>query len=727
MNDVSTNIVISLHGDSDFVKGKKQWEILKQLNEKYKKVDISSVTSNKFDDPVWSMSESNVNVSIQFNKYLVDSTDLPLQVYLKILSIHLIKTGGLSQSSLATGLSGFLSGFVLFLKQMKTPILSASKNAPWLPLSIIEPSDISHSLDRVILERKSIKPILDTLSWIEKTQHFADFAVFGIGFITPWTYENLSLDAWLKGFYMRHDIHKERKPYSPLTDETVSKVITPAIAFLKGISTNFQDNISLKPKDMELPIIKILGCIKRIKYDSNITHTNLPAHISNNEEFSELIRKHSALLKILGHPIESFITPREESYYRGTIEATWFTTLFKLSQQAAIWIVAITTGLRNSDIRNLKTDCLHYSKNFQVWFVKADIQKTNNTIYIPVGEATVQAVKLLNWLRFSSSSDYLIQVNVFSFEYTSEDIKNYRIRSGDTINRRLRAFCAHYDVSMETIDDNDDEGTCHCIRATLAGFIGKHSVLAILILKKLFGHSNRLMPDQYLRHNVFVQQKRQEQVNSMQSEISYQIAKSIVCKEVAGKKGEELLKGALHLTEKIMLENKSLNETDVHKKLTEVLQEIILNDIVNEQTQTLLTPMAVICMRATNHSSDSPCAANSNKQERDKAGVSRAMFSAMAQLPNPARCVGIDCPDALATKTHSLPLLEQFDWYTNTLRYCTDNNRDMNEDANHFVGVYYPIIKSNDMLKEAESFRKKYGPVLRQLYADLKPESYFDA
>ena len=44
-----------------------------------------------------------------------------------------------------------------------------------------------------------------------------------------------------------------------------------------------------------------------------------------------------------------------------------------------------------------------------------------------------------------------------------------------------------------------------------------------------------------------------------------------------------------------------------------------------------------------------------------------------------------------------------------------------------FVATYYPIVMANDMLTEASKFVKKYGNDLRILYAEKKPEGYFDA
>jgi hypothetical protein len=305
------------------------------------------------------------------------------------------------------------------------------------------------------------------------------------------------------------------------------------------------------------------------------------------------------------------------------------------------------------------------------------------------------------------------------------------LKSSNVVNVALKGFAARHSIRLDTVSDDDDEGTCHCVRATLGSYIGSHSAMAILILKSLFGHSNNLMPDQYIRHNPFVKKFRHKQLEAMHSQTARDIATSIVNKKISGPKADELLQGLEHLEEKLdekgKLENDSLTEMDTHQKLIDVLSEIILADIVNEQSQTLLTLLGVICMRATNRTDSSPCAASTDALERDKAGVSRAMFNALPSLPNPAQCIGNGCPDALMTEKHSMPLLEKFDWYTNVLRTCTDPNRDMDEDAQQFMDTYYPIVMANDMLTEANDFINKYGKDLRVLYADRKQEGYFDA
>ncbi|WP_371194808.1 hypothetical protein [Glaciecola sp. SC05] len=723
---------VEKHNTNRFEQGKKQWEVLDSIILKYEGQPINFTRNNKFIDQEWTLDDED-NTGIHWGKHLNPKYYLPMQVYLKALMVYLIEVEQMAYKSVVGGMTSFMSQFVPVLEAYGAPILKATKNSPWLGLVSLEANDITLVLDKIAIDNsRSGEATPRILNYFEKTQMRVEegFHFFASGFITPWTLEGIVYSKWLTQQKERHNLVQEKKPFSPFSDETVAGIIEPAMKFLDGITVTTpinsnnatQDLIELTPSDLKAPIVSILNAVKEVRKTS--THCQCVKLINYDNEFNKLMIEHKNYIDEL-HPIsaKNRVNRPVAKLMHNTILKQWFSDFFQLTQTAAIWILAMSTGLRNVDIRLLdSTTCLQYSAKFKIWYVRAELKKTKNTILIPVGEPAVKAIKLLNWLR-PLEANVLIQIKVFLFNDTYDGIKNPHM-GGNTLNTRLKAFASHFNVNLDFGDG--DEGTAHCIRATLAGYIGRHSVLAVLILKKLFGHSNNLMPDQYIHHNVLVKKQRAQQLERMHSNTAHQIARSIANKEVAGTKGDELLAGAKKLETKIRLENKSLNEMQVHRKLIDVLVEIILNDINNEQTQTLLTPVGVICMRATNHSADSPCATNINKAERDRAGVSRAMFSALPQLPNPSQCIGLDCPDALATKTHSIPLLEQFDWYTNVLRQCTDETRDMDEDAQHFVDTYYPIIMANNMLADAISFRKKYGPALRTLYGDIKSEGYFD-
>lgn len=728
--DAQSHLEIENHESSLYEKGKKQWGVLDTIIVEAKRHPLS-FTEKGYLDQEWIFNNSE-RTGLYWGKYLKVHFYLPLQIYLKNLTIYLIEVEHLAYKTVVGAMTNFMTQIVPALEEFGTPVLKATKNSPFLPLGFLEPDDIALILNKIIKVNGQIgEATLRILDIMEKTQKRKGegFNFFTAGLITPWQNEGTVYSSYLKQMKERYGLVSETRPYPPFTDEIVAQIVEPAMKFLDGICVSPSnkpnktsiENLQFSKSDLSAPIVSILNAVKEVRKHS--THTQCVKLINRDEKFKKLMAKHESYISEL-HPVlaANRVNRPDDKQMHGTILKSWFSKLFEITQFAAVWIIALSTGLRNVDLRFLDAStCLHYSNKFKIWYVKADLQKTNNTIYIPIGPPAVKALKLLNWLR-TFDSTILIQSRVFLFNDNNDRVKNAYM-GGSTLNTKLKRFAEHYGISLTF--DNGTEGTCHCIRATLAGYVGRHSVLAVLILKKLFGHSNHLMPDRYLHHNVLVTKFRDEKLDQMHSKFAHEIATSIANKEVAGIKGNELLKGAAHLREKIRLENDSLTEMDVHKKLTDVLKEIILNDIKNEQTQTLLTPMGVICMRATNHSTDSPCSATINKAERDKAGVSRAMFGTLPQLPNPAQCIGLDCPDALATKTHSLPLLEQFDWYTNVYRQCTDENRDIDEDAKHFIDTYYPIVMANDMLTEAESFRKKYSSALRQLYADSKPEGYF--
>lgn len=740
MNSSTDKAIINIqqYADSEFERGKRQWELLDSIIRKYRSLDISEITDNDFLEPVWNFKGCTSGDKIYFDKNLSSSEHLPFQIFLKVLAIVLIKYHGLSASAVRGALQAGISRIVPYLISGETSVLSARKGTKFLTLVALEPSDIELMCNEIALENGSFgSSYCYFLDWIERFQSHEDLMVFASGIMTPWKAESQSVNGWLKKFKERHNLLSDVKPYPALSDETVSKVINKAIKFVEGIDVLPEQGIDITSFENTNPILELMHHVKSFNDSSDYTPSGNPYVLSRSREFRSLISSHKDHFEEMNpfspHLNRNLMSKQREKD-REIFNGGWFINLFDTAKQAAVWLIALTTGLRNYDLRNLKTNCLHYSKKFKIWYIKADIKKTKNTIYIPVGEPTVRALKLLNWLRFNYKSDYLIQHRTFTFTKQAETDERYNHKTADGMNKLLQDFTKNYGFSIETISDDGDEGTCHCIRATLAGFIGRHSTLAILILKKLFGHSNNLMPDRYLHHNVFVKKQRTKQLQDMHSQTAHSIAKSIVSGEVAGKKGEELKNGAEHLKaivreelgSELKSKNQSLNEADVNKKLVDVLAKIILDDIENQQSHTLLTPMGVICMRATNHSSDSPCAAINNKNERDTLGVSRTMFGAVAQLPNPAQCTGADCADALLTKTVSLPLLEQFDWYTNVYRHHTFKDKDLAEDATHFVNTYYPIMLDDDSLRSSLSFRRTYGPLLKTLYGNVRKEGYFD-
>ncbi|MEL7306908.1 MAG: hypothetical protein AAGK05_02935, partial [Pseudomonadota bacterium] len=153
------------------------------------------------------------------------------------------------------------------------------------------------------------------------------------------------------------------------------------------------------------------------------------------------------------------------------------------------------------------------------------------------------------------------------------------------------------------------------------------------------------------------------------------------------------------------LKNESLTEMELFQTLEERLKNIYLDDIKNGETYSLLTPMAVICNRACNNTSDSPCAAQSNNQKRISSGIKKAITNALSTLPNPSQCVGTSCSDALLGKKWSRKLLEDFDFF-HKYRNVAEPSSAIEEDALAFI--------------------KMYAEPLKSIYADERKEGYFD-
>jgi hypothetical protein len=199
------------------------------------------------------------------------------------------------------------------------------------------------------------------------------------------------------------------------------------------------------------------------------------------------------------------------------------------------------------------------------------------------------------------------------------------------------------------------------------------------------------MPNEYIYRNPLVIKKRDEFQLKLTEGLAKDMAHAITHNEVSGRNGERLLRGAAHMKAEIeqefKLKNQSLTEMQLFQTLEERLKQILLDDMRNGETYSLLTPMAVVCNRACNNTSDSPCAAQSNNQDRISSGVKKAITDALSTLPNPAQCVGVSCPDALLGKKWSRRLLEDFDFYYK-YRNVIDPKSTIEEDAKVFINMY---------------------------------------
>ncbi|MGB0835396.1 MAG: hypothetical protein ACPGR2_12820 [Psychrobium sp.] len=680
-------INITEPGESLLNLGRKQWECLNALSEHYKNADMSKISKvSSFEDDDWKVIGTST-YDFRWAKWSEKKNCYPLILVCKVICYQLIQVQNFSISSIKNEVAAFLNGLNELFEAKS--ILTSKKNQPFNIPSQLTADDITLFTQSYIVKNKSAPiKIISFLNRLSKasTDTFpnAEFLVSAI--TTPWKEQSLSVTDWAEQLKATVGVFTTKTPYSPLPFETVSLLIQRAIPIITehfdtitGIFTDIEEFHKERPPYEQRRVNVYIDSIIKHKYGKDIE-------------------------KIL--PFDVYTKHKQ---YNGMVTASWYSDLEQLAQGAAAWIILLTTGLRNFDMRNLEKGCCQPSKRHDlINYLITDIKKTNLKNYVlPVPELTRKAVKLAELAKIDRSGQFLFSKNHSkTCDNTSSDKR--KMNTGATFNDMIRSFANRYGIPLQTISQNEDEATTHCVRATLAGYIGANSTAAILILKRLFGHSNALMPDAYLSHNPIVISERNKNIINSQESLAEDMAQGMVSGKLSGTKGKQMLIGAEHIKANLKTElaNESVNEMDMQIKLKDRIKEILLCRMQENQIYALKTPMSVACIRSCNDSSDTPCAKLPNREKRKESGVKKEITDALATLPNPAHCVGKECSDALFGEAWSRDLLGTFDYYIKYLK-----------------GTGHQSI---DMKNEAQLFVKNYGSILKDIYATERKEGYFD-
>jgi hypothetical protein len=688
-----TKLEILNHHESPYDIGKKQWYLLDSLKSMYENSDMSAfIQDGKFLDPIWYPIDS-IYVEINFNHYFPDKNQYPLALFCRVVCYELIAVHGYAASTVFSRLSNFRN---IVNSSEWGGIMFAERNQSFPMLSSLEPEVITNFAQNHLVQSSAISSgAFKFLNMISTFKGLNITDVFVTGMILPWHEQEIGVENWVDQQREVAGVIKQQGFFAPMPFEHVSNIVKHSLPIVED---HREDLISFF-KD----------------FNNILSKFNGPSALKNykkSKKCKDLVEKYMDTFSLI-LPVKYANIVTKGNYI--PIQAQWLTDILKLVKSACSWIIELTTGLRNIDMRDLRIGCCRPSKRFKgMWWLVADVKKTKNRIVIPVGKPTYKAVKLLESARYFSDSDFLItsSVNSESSSYSGRKYSNNelgRIRTPQSFNKLLKFISQTYNFSIATIAEDDADATSHCVRATLAGYIGESTNAAILILKRLFGHSNALMPNEYLYRNPLIIKKRNELQLKLTDSMAKDMAYAVTYGEVSGRNGERLLKGAEHIKAEIKqefrLKNRSLTEMELFQTLEERLTQIYLDDMKNGETYALLTPLAVVCNRACNNTSDSPCAAQSNNQDRISSGVKKAITDALSTLPNPAQCVGVSCPDALLGKKWSRQLLENFDCYYK-YRNVIDPKSTIEEDAKVFVSMY--------------------AGSLMAIYGDEREEGYFN-
>jgi integrase len=688
---MSVNIEVLSHQDSLYEIANKQWELLDALEAKYVNVDMSNILrEGQFLDPIWFLKDASSIKSINFKTLFPNREQYPLELICRVVCYQLSTFQGVATETNFARLRAFVNQIVN--SGQWDNIMCAERNQPFTMFSAIESEVITNiTQTRLVVNGGISNGAFDFLNKVYHLKDIEDLNVFILGITLPWVEQGIGVNEWLEQQREVTGVIKENSFYAPMPFENVSSLVQNALPII----------------DSSAELLEFFG-----EFGSLLNDFGNPHRAKNSKRAKLTIEKYKEVISPI-LPIEYAHHTVNEDFI--PVKGKWITNFFNLTKSACIWIILLSTGLRNIDMRNLRIGCCQPSKRYEgIWWLVADVQKTKNRLVIPVGEPTYKAVKLLEAIRFSheggfliSSSKHIASKKSWGRQLNAGELG--KTQHGTTLNDLLKILPSTYNFSISTIAENDSEATAHCIRATLAGYISQNTNAAILILKRLFGHSNALMPNEYIYRNPLVVKKRKELQTKLCEDMAKDMAFAVTYGQVGGRNGERLLKGAKSIKSEIeresQLNNQSLTEMELFQTLEERLTELYLDDMKNGETYSLLTPMAVICNRACNNTSDSPCAAQINRQERIASGIKKAITNALSTLPNPSQCVGASCSDALLGKKWSRKLLEDFDFYYK-YRNVAEPQSAIEEDAIAFINMYAEPLKS--------------------IYSDEREKGYFD-
>jgi hypothetical protein len=690
MTGTYNNLTVTSAEDSALEKGKQMWQCLDALAAHYENVDMSKISAtSQFPDDKWDV-PGDAKHNFNWNSWLPEPEYFPLIMVCKVASYHSMVVLNKKASTVQPYIQSLISVFkTLFTSK---GILIANIDQPFQNLSYLTSQDISHTAQMHFAKKRTIdKAAFAGLNLMSSCPLFAfpstEFMISGSSSCLPWT--GKSIIKWvekIKEAQLKEEGESSEsiadlikiKSYPPIKSSVMNSLIQAAIPFVE----NYFELIKNMFDELEAN--------KELADDHNAVARSVRIKID----------------KKYGKELEK-IFPRK--YKNEILSLKWFTDFEHHIQGAVAWLILLTTGLRNIDMRNLVIGCCQPSKRFDLLnYLITDIKKTDLTNYIiPVPPIIAKAVELATLAKKDRTGDMLLtQQQATASDSSSDDPR--KISSNQTFNRLIHNFAEHYNIKLETVSSDDNDATAHCIRATLAGYIGANSHAAIIILKRLFGHSNNLMPDAYLLNNPIIIKQRRKNITDAQEEQATIMSQNIARGKVSGTKGKQMLEGLKHIAGELQMElkNESLTEMDFHIRLKERLKEILLMRIQGEDIYALKTPVGVICMRSQSDSTDSPCAKLSNHQKRKELNISKDVTDALATLPNPAQCVGKECSDALLGEDWSRDLLYSFDFYIKLVKGQGHKNIDIRNQAKHYI---------ND-----------YGPLLKDIYADEREETYFD-
>lgn len=623
---------------------KSQWALIHDLKCRYEGTTVHG-TDCKFEDDIWFATNSpSTSSRYGINWQLLGTKEPALQILAKTYVFDAILERGIE---IGTAVQKFFA-----LKKSLVPLilgknlLTGNAGSLLVGLTHLTDDDFKLMIDTILVskpsEQKAITTCIELAAFQTFANHIAEqIPMYRIRAQLPWKKSGETVIAWVKK--RANDLNlafPEVDGYEPLPTETIQPLVEKSLTL---IDLYFDHFVAIAP------LVAAHG--KFVKYERKFVF--------------ELLQKYAPIFGPI--KVAPDISKKVSTVEKAGLLFRWFREVLYLARGACVNVILLTTGLRNGDVRTLQADACTPSKRVDMLFhLRADIQKTGNALVIPVPAQTDKAYRLLEKIKFTESP-YLLDASVFprhDFGPITAEVKRDTgddaeawMKSGDTLNFMIQTFAAHFNIPFIS-PITGKPYTAHCYRTTVAGWLGSASNLSLLLVRRLFGHSNNVMPTVYLRNNPAFVAEREAQKARAHYETARQMGLAASQGRLAGIKGEQLERGFQGHKSRMHADRQkshALTDTEILMTFNKILEQRIKSGSVCA----FLTPFGVQCMRNLSDTSQPPCAKRANREKTQD--IDPDLLKHVSDI-NPQQCIGTSCTEAVLGPW-STSVLETLNWY----------------------------------------------------------------
>ena len=623
---------------------KSQWALIHDLERQYRGKTVPG-TNCKFEEDSWfSKDSASTSSRMGINWQLLETSQPALQILAKTFLFDAILERRIEMGTALTKFQRIRISMIALIKNKN--LLTGKEGSVLLDLSHLTDDDLMLMLDTLLVSQVSKQSVVVTCSEIAAFHTSANhisyqIPVYRIRAQLPWKKSGESITAWVnKRANDLNVVFSEVEGYEPLPSETMQPLVEKSLTL---IDLYFDDFVAIAP----------LVAVHRhsSKYERKFV--------------LELFQKYAPIFG----PIKAApdISEGVATAGKARIVFRWLRDVLYLARGACVNVILLTTGLRNVDVRSLQVGaCLPSKRVDMLFYLRADIQKTGNVLIIPVPAQTDKAHRLLEKIKITESP-YLLDAKLLrtrnlapsapAVEGGTDGESDAWLNNGDALNIMIRDFAAHFNIPFIS-PTTGTPYSAHCYRTTVAGWLGSASNLSLLLVRRLFGHSNNVMPTVYLRNNPAFVAEREAQKARAHAETGRQMALAASQGRLAGIKGEQLERGYQAHKSRMEAEKQkshSLTDAEILKSFTEILEQRINGGSVCA----FLTPFGVQCMRNPSDTSQPPCA---KRAHRDKSkDIDPEILKHVSDI-NPQQCIGTSCTEAVLGPW-STSVLDTLNWY----------------------------------------------------------------